>query len=96
MRAEPTPDRIDVELPLGGPALPVDVDLSSAAARAGGPVATPTWDAFRPTLSQVAAQALSSRVRWPGQCRSGYHGGSAWNWMRDGSAGFGERSVIDR
>jgi hypothetical protein len=81
---------VDVELPLHGQP-PVDIDLADA----DTPIqASPALEAnFRPTLSQVAGQALQSRVRWPGRSRAGYHGGTSWNWMRDGSAGFGERTM---
>jgi hypothetical protein len=69
----------------------VDVDLSSGDTPAPRASST-TGLAFQPSLSQVAA----ARVRWPGRSRSGYHGSSSWNWMRDGSAGFGDYRIGDR
>lgn len=81
-------ERVDVELPLGG-AQPVDIDLGTAAAQ-------PPGGEFRPTLSQAAGQLPRSRVRWPGRSRSGFRDTDCWNWMRDGRAGFGERTVGGR
>lgn len=83
---------VDVELPLSG-SLDVDLrlPLADAAATASAPAGTPR--SFKPSLSQVAADLSLARMRWTGHSRSGYRGGSGWNWMRDGRAAFGDRTV---
>lgn len=81
---------VDVELPLRQ-APTVDVELDLAATPTLGPV--PAEPGFRPSLSRAAANPSHARLRWPGDSRSGYHGASGWNWMRDGRAGFGERTI---
>ena len=82
---------VDVALPLQ-PAATVDVDLPLATDTASLRRKLPMAQGVQPTMSQVAASVSVHRVRWPNRSRSGYHGGSAWNWMRDGHVGFGARS----
>ncbi len=95
MRAEHTTDRIDIELPLQEPRA-VDVDLGSAETPVRARSASTMLQDAQPTLSQLAGRASAARVRWPGRSRSGYHGGTCWNWMRDGTAGFGDYRIGDR
>ena len=83
---------VDVALPLQR-ATSVDVDLPLVQETPSRQQAVPGAEVFQPSLSQAAADVSVSRVRWPNRSRSGYHGGNAWNWMRDGRAGFGERSL---
>lgn len=85
-------DEVDVALPLKR-AVSVDVNLPLADLAPLPQQQAPIAGTFQPTMSQAAADVSVSRVRWPNRSRSGYHGGSAWNWMRDGHAGFGERSL---
>ncbi len=83
---------VDVALPLKREA-PLDVDLPLADLAPLPQQHALSAGTFQPTMSQAAADVSVSGVRWPNRSRSGYHGGSAWNWMRDGHAGFGERSL---
>lgn len=85
---------VDVALPLQR-ALPVDVDLPLTGDAPSEPQPQPPARAgrFQPSMSQVAADVSELNARGPNQSRPGYHGSSAWNWMRDGRAGFGERSI---
>ena len=85
-------DEVDVALPLKR-AAPVDVNLPLADVAPLPQQQALIAGTFQPTMSQAAADVSVFRVRWPNRSRSGYHGGSAWNWMRDGHAGFGERSL---
>jgi len=85
-----TTSHVHVSLSLHrGPA--VDIDLNPPAAPSAS--AEQSEPVFQPSMSQVAADPSRSRVRWPGHSRSGYHGSTNWNWIRDGQAGFGERSI---
>lgn len=86
-------DDVDVALPLHR-AASVDVALPLAdQAALPQQTAVVADNNFQPSLSQAAADVSVPRVRWPNRSRSGYHGGSGWNWMRDGHAGLSERSI---
>jgi|GEM_PF-1730913 len=83
---------VDVELPLQrAGSVDVDLPLVDDAPSPHGQLLVA--DTVQPTLSQAAANVSVAPVRWPNRSRSGYHGGSDWNWMRDGRAGFGQRSL---
>ena len=81
---------VDVELPLRrASAVDVDLPLQDAAAASHRAAGT----SFHPSLSQLAADLSLARIRWPHRSRSGYHGASSGNWMRDGRVGFGDRTI---
>jgi len=89
-----TTSQVDVSLPLHrGPAVDIDLTPPAAPSASASASAEQSEPVFQPSLSQVAADPSRSRVRWPGHSRSGYHGSTNWNWIRDGQAGFGERSI---
>lgn len=81
---------VDVELPLRH-APDVDVDLPLEGAVATLPAAGDRG--FQPSMSQVAADLSLPRMRWPARSRSGYHGASDFNWMRDGHGGLAETTM---
>lgn len=84
---------VDVELPLRH-ALSVDLELPLGEASAA--LSDAPGHTTQRSLSQVAADLSLPRMRWPAGSRSGYHGLTDVNWMRDAHAGLAEATMPAR
>ncbi|MEO7939605.1 MAG: hypothetical protein ABIR55_13350 [Burkholderiaceae bacterium] len=84
---------VDVELPLRH-ALSVDLELPLGDVAAA--LSAAVDHGFQPSLSQVAADLSLPRMRWPAGSRSGYHGLSDVNWMRDAHVGLAQATMPAR